>query len=92
MQKLKKIDEKIASLKQKKKLIFIKEASFFLKEAQKIIGHDDFSPQLALNALKDSWCHSSSQQKEAWKQPTPTFQNKTLNPPKSETKDNSTHP
>ncbi|MBL8676220.1 MAG: hypothetical protein JNJ47_02170 [Alphaproteobacteria bacterium] len=64
--KLTHIETKIHQLKQKKERIQTQQAIFFLKEAQKILK-EEFSPDMALNVLKDHWDGASVTQKEEWK-------------------------
>ena len=64
--KLTHIENKIHQLRQKKERIQTQQAIFFLKEAQKILK-EEFSPDIALNVLKNHWNGSSEAQKEEWK-------------------------
>ena len=64
--KLTHIENKIHQLRQKKERIQTQQAIFFLKEAQKILK-EEFSPDMALNILKDNWSAASIVQKEEWK-------------------------
>jgi hypothetical protein len=64
--KLTHIENKICQLKQKKDRIQTQHAIFLMKEAQKILK-EEFSPEAALNILKDNWNAASPSQKEDWK-------------------------
>lgn len=73
------IDQKILNLKQKKEKLQTQQATLFLKEAQKIIGAE-FSIELALGILSQSWSGSSDKQKEEWNKSSRMF---CLSPKKS---------
>ena len=59
---LARIDEKIQSLKKKKERIQTQQALLFMKEAQKIL-HEDFSPDMALALLSETWKETNENQK-----------------------------
>ncbi|MBX9787044.1 MAG: hypothetical protein K2Y08_06880 [Alphaproteobacteria bacterium] len=59
------IENKIHELKQKKERIQTQQSLFLMKEAQKILK-DEFSLEITLNILKDSWSTSSKTQKAEW--------------------------
>lgn len=69
---LSKIDQKIIQLKEKREKLQTQQALTFLKDAQTIFA-DEFSVELALTILSNSWNSSSDKQKEEWKQTTLTF-------------------
>ena len=66
------IDEKIQALKKKKERIQTQQALFFIKEAQKILK-DEFSPQVALLILSETWTQATKTQKEEWRKRGPSF-------------------
>ncbi len=59
------IENKIHELRQKKERIKIQQSLLLMKEAQKILK-DEFSPEMALIILKDSWTTASKTQKTGW--------------------------
>ena len=59
------IENKIHELKQKKERIQAQHSLLLMKEAQKILK-DEFSPEMALIILKDSWATASKTQKAEW--------------------------
>lgn len=59
------IENKIHELKQKKERIQTQQALLLMKEAQKILK-DEFSPEMTLIILKDSWTNASKTQKAEW--------------------------
>ncbi len=59
------IENKIHELKQKKERIKTQQSLLLMKEAQKILK-DEFSPEMALTILKDSWATASKTQKAEW--------------------------
>ncbi len=59
------IEDKINLLKQKREKIKTKKALLLLKEAQGILS-DNFSYELVLSVLKNSWSSASEKQKEEW--------------------------
>lgn len=59
------IEDKINSLKQKREKIKTKKALLLLKEVQGILS-DNFSYELVLSILKNSWSSASEKQKEEW--------------------------
>jgi hypothetical protein len=60
------LEEKIQLLKKKKEKIQIQQALLFIKEAQKIFN-EDFSLDLALIILSETWNKASQAQKEEWR-------------------------
>jgi hypothetical protein len=62
---LSKIEDKINLLKQRKERIKTQKAILLLKEAQGILS-DNFSYELVLSILKNSWDSASEKQKEEW--------------------------
>ena len=60
------LEEKIQRLKKKKEKIQTQQALFFIKEAQKIFN-EDFSPDLALIILSETWGKASQAKKEEWR-------------------------
>jgi hypothetical protein len=89
--KLTHIENKICQLKQKKDRIQTQHAIFLMKEAQKILK-EEFSPEAALNILKDNWSAASPSQKEDWKKrgaPFPTPPSGSLK--KTETRNTTPH-
>jgi hypothetical protein len=70
------IENKIHELKQKKERIQAQHSLLLMKEAQKILK-DEFSPEMALIILKDSWTTASKTQKAEWTTRAGAF----LNPP-----------
>jgi len=70
--KLASLDRQIQKLKQQKEKIETKLALSFLKETQRICGHE-FSPGLVLTALDQIWTLSSEMQKQEWKNRGHTF-------------------
>jgi hypothetical protein len=67
------IDYKIQELKRKKQVALQKMAGAFLKQANKTLGQD-FSPELALTILHETWTKASIQQKQEWAQRAQKFQ------------------
>lgn len=67
-----KIDQRIAKLKLKKEKLKTEQALLLLKESQIILG-DDFSFDLVLSILTQSWTSSSPKQKEEWKESIHSF-------------------
>lgn len=59
------IENKIHGLKQKKERIKAQQFLLLTKEAQKILK-DEFSPEMALTILKESWTTASKTQKAEW--------------------------
>ena len=59
------IENKIYELKQKKERIQTQQSLLLMKEAQKILK-DEFSPEMALTILKESWTTVSKTQKAEW--------------------------
>ena len=59
------IENKIYELKQKKERIQTQQSLLLMKEAQKILK-DEFSLEMALSILKDSWTIASKTQKAEW--------------------------
>ena len=66
------IDKKILQLKLKKENLLTNQANALLKDAQEVLGQEDFSIELALSILQ-SWNNSSNEQKEDWKKSAHTF-------------------
>lgn len=62
---LSKIEDKISLLRQKKEKIKTQKAMLLLKEVQEILS-DNFSYELVLSILKNSWSSASEKQKEEW--------------------------
>lgn len=60
------IEEKIQQLKKKKEKIQIQQALLFMKEAQKIFK-EDFSPEMALLVLSETWTSATETQRQEWK-------------------------
>ena len=60
-----KIEDKINLLRQKREKIKTQKAMLLLKEAQGILS-DNFSYELVLSILKNSWSSASEKQKEEW--------------------------
>ncbi|MBY0273667.1 MAG: hypothetical protein K2X02_09750 [Alphaproteobacteria bacterium] len=60
-----KIEDKINLLRQKRERIKTQKAMLLLKEAQGILS-DNFSYELVLSILKNSWGSASEKQKEEW--------------------------
>ncbi len=60
-----KIEDKINLLRQKREKIKTQKALLLLKEAQGILLND-FSYELVLSILKNSWGSASEKQKEEW--------------------------
>jgi hypothetical protein len=60
------IENKIYELKQKKERIQTQQSLLLMKEVQKILK-DEFSPEMALIILKDSWATASKTQKAEWR-------------------------
>jgi hypothetical protein len=60
-----KIEQRIIQLKQKKEKMQTHLSVLLFKEAKIILG-DNFSTELVLNVLSNSWNTSSSKQKEEW--------------------------
>ena len=59
------IDEQIQRLKQKRDRVQTHQAVTFMRGAQKIFLND-FTPDLALSMLSDSWSTASPTQKKEW--------------------------
>ena len=70
---LKSFDDKIQSLKSKKKELEIKQAQQLLKSTSAMIGKD-FSPQLAACIVEDAWQNATDNQKEEWVKSAKKFQ------------------
>lgn len=60
------IENKILELKKKKERLQTQQALLLMKEAQKILK-EEFSPNLSITILKDSWTTASKAQKAEWK-------------------------
>ena len=60
------IENKILELKKKKERLQTQQALLLMKEAQKILK-EEFSLEVALSILKDSWTAASKTQKAEWK-------------------------
>jgi hypothetical protein len=72
MEKIKILDQKIASLKEKKILLQRREAEHLSKEIQLILK-ESFSTPLALAIVRDSWKNSTREQKENWLKSSASF-------------------
>ena len=70
---LKIVDEKIASLKQKKRALETKQAQHLSKYLATEIG-DLYSPQLAACVVQDTWQNAPTDQKETWLKAAKKFQ------------------
>lgn len=78
--KLAHLDSKIQLLQKQKDKIRTHQALSFMKEAQKILI-EDFTPEIALSVLKDSWAAASKSQKEEWKMMGYSFRQHSLQEP-----------
>lgn len=68
------LNQKIKDLKKKNEELEAKTALFFYKKIKAMLG-SSFSAELALKIVDDSWNKSSNEQREAWQEATPSFQN-----------------
>lgn len=75
MTNIQSIDAKIKQLEKKKIDLLKSQAEKLLKAAAKTLG-DQFSPELTLTILQDSWDQASSKQKEEWQQKAGSFRSK----------------
>lgn len=66
MDQLTTIDEQINRLKKKKERVQTQQAITFMREAQKIF-QTDFSPDVALSILSETWGTASEKQQAEWK-------------------------
>jgi hypothetical protein len=66
MDQLTTIDEQINGLKKKKERAQTQQAITFMREAQKIF-QTDFSPDIALSILSETWGTASEKQQVEWK-------------------------
>ena len=66
MDQLTTIDEQINRLKKKKERVQTQQAIVFMREAQKIF-QTDFSPDVALSILSETWGTASEKQQAEWK-------------------------
>lgn len=66
MDQLTTIDEQINRLKKKKERVQTQQAITFMREAQKIF-QTDFSPDVALSILSETWGAASETQKQNWR-------------------------
>lgn len=60
------INAKIESLRKQKAKIQTQQAICFVRETQKIL-RDDFTPEVALNILTETWRSASESQKQNWR-------------------------
>lgn len=60
------IDEQINRLKKKKERVQTQQAIIFMREAQKIF-QTDFSPNVALSILSETWGTATEKQQMEWK-------------------------
>lgn len=60
------IDEQINRLKQRREKVQTQQAIAFMREAQKIF-QTDFSPDVALSILSETWGTASEKQQVEWK-------------------------
>ena len=72
MDQLTTIDEQINRLKKKKERVQIQQAIIFMREAQKIF-QTEFSPNIALSILSETWGTASEKQQAEWKKRGATF-------------------
>lgn len=72
MDQLTTIDEQINRLKKKKERVQTQQAIAFMREAQKIF-QTDFSPDIALSILSETWGTASEKQQAEWKKREATF-------------------
>lgn len=66
MDQLTTIDEQINRLKKKKERVQTQQAITFMREAQKIF-QTDFSPDVALSILSETWRTTTEKQQAEWK-------------------------
>lgn len=66
------IDEQINRLKKKKERVQTQQAIAFMREAQKIF-QTDFSPDVALSILSETWGTATEKQQAEWKKRVTTF-------------------
>ena len=69
------IDQKIKELEEKKNALLKSQSEKLLKSLPKIFGND-FSPELVLTILDESWHSANKNQKEAWLEKAQTFRSK----------------
>jgi len=69
---LSQFEQKIEQLKKKKEALQSKQALQLLKEAQKILG-EEFTPELALVVLADSWKSANDSKRKEWTSSTYSF-------------------
>ena len=67
MESIKTIDQKIEALRIKKKETIKRISQSFFKQANQIIG-EEFSPELALTLLQETWSKAPPKQQEEWRQ------------------------
>lgn len=72
MNKVSELDEKIAKL-QKQKESLQKKVSMSLLKGLSSILREDFSPELVLSIVSESWSSANEKTKEAWQEKASTF-------------------
>jgi ABC-type transporter MlaC component len=71
------IDEQINRLKKKKERVQTQQAITFMREAQKIF-QTDFSPDIALSILSETWRTASEKQQAEWKKRARDFRHSSI--------------
>lgn len=66
------IDEKIHRLKKRREKVQIQQSIHFMREAQKIF-QDNFSLDVALGILSETWNSASDTQKQNWRKRSDSF-------------------
>lgn len=75
MASIEQLDEKIAKLQKQKEILQKKVSMNLLKDLSSILG-EEFSPELVLSIVKDSWSSANDKTKEAWQDKASTFRKK----------------
>lgn len=84
---IKQLDQKIQELTHQKNELLRKQADIVFKKAQSILG-DNFSPELALTILNDTWQKADNKQKEYWQSTALTFRSSRNAKPQTKNKQN----
>jgi hypothetical protein len=71
------IDEKISRLKKRREKVQTQQAIFFMREVQRIF-QTNFSPDVALSILAETWTTATEKQQTEWKKRAGTFHHSSL--------------
>ena len=70
MSSIEQLDEKIAKLQKQKETLQQKVSINLLKDLSSILG-EEFSPELVLSIVSESWSSADEKTKEAWQEELP---------------------